>query len=335
MKNNIILPILIVLFLYSCENIFFDEDLASTDPYENFEYLWNECNEKYTYFELKKVNWNEIKNEYYNKLYPGISDDSLFNVLGGMLSELKDDHANLVSNFQTSFYGVEYTSQDNFDWRIIIDNYIGDNYYITGPFAHNFVENNEIGYLRLSTFSNQIDPNNLDYIIEKYSNTKGIILDIRENGGGAIANVFKIIDRFVDKETLVYYSRIKSGKAHNDFTNPSAAYVEPYDGIRYTKSVIVLTDRGTYSSGSLLALATKALPNVRLVGDTTGGGLGMPNGGQLPNGWRYRFSITQTLTLDKLADYENGVPPDITINFDWNDSNKDEILEFAINELLK
>ncbi len=334
MMRNIILSAIALLLLSSCEKILFEKDMASTNPHENFEYLWNECNEKYAYFNLKGVDWTQVKAEVQGKLHIGMSEDSLFNVLGGMLKELKDDHANLVSNFNTSFYGVEYQAQDNFDWRIIVDNYITKDYYLSGPFAHNYLENKAIGYIRYSSFSNSIDPASLDFVLDRYQNAKGLILDLRENGGGSIANVFKILSRFIEAETLVFHSRIKAGAAHNEFTEASGAYVQPYDGIRYTKDIIVLTDRGTYSSGSLLALATKAIPNISLVGDTTGGGLGMPNGGQLPNGWTYRFSITQTLTLDKKPDYENGVPPEIMVQFDWSDLNRDEILEMAINELL-
>lgn len=319
---------------FACEKIIFEEELASTEPQENFEYLWNECNEKYTYFDLKGVDWDQIKTVYSNKLYPGMSEDSLFNVLGGMLNELRDDHANLISNFSTSFYGVEYQAQDNFDWRVIVDHYLTDNYLISGPFAHNFIAERRIGYIRLSSFSNEIRPEHLDFILERYKNTKGLVLDIRENGGGAVANVFNILSRFVASKTLVYYSRIKAGIAHDDFSEVSGAYIEPYSGVKYSNTVIVLTDRGTYSSGSLLALATKALPNISLMGDATGGGLGIPNGGQLPNGWTYRFSISQTLTLDQQPDYENGVPVDIPAQFDWNDLTRDEILEAAIDTLL-
>jgi len=323
------------LFLMtSCEKVLFEDDFASINPHENFEYLWNECNEKYAYFDLKEVDWDAIKAVYANKVYEGMSEDSLFNVLGAMLKELKDDHANLISNFNTSFYGVEYQAQDNFDWRLVVDHYIGQDYYLSGPFAHNFIANNKVGYIRLSTFTDPIESQSLDFILDRYKSTEGLILDLRENGGGSISNVFQILSRFVESETLVYYSRIKAGVGHDDFSNASGAYVQPYDGVRYTKNVMVLTDKGTYSSGSLLALATKAIPQVSLVGDTTGGGLGIPNGGQLPNGGTYRFSITQTLTIDKKPDYENGVPPDITIQFDWSNLERDELLEAAINKLL-
>ncbi len=333
-KTLQLLSVFTFLLMTSCEKVLFQEDVTSSNPNENFEYLWNECNEKYSYFSLKEVDWSKVKNEYSNKVYVGMSDDSLFNVLGGMLKELKDDHVNLVSNFSTSFYGVEYRGQDNFNWRVLVDNYLTTDFQISGPFTHNFIANNEVGYIRLSSFANSIDSENLNFMLDRYKNTKGLILDLRSNGGGAIANVFTLLSRFVESETIVFYSKIKSGPGHEEFTDPSAAKVHPSSNIRYTSDIVVLTDRGTYSSGSLMALATKALPNVTLIGDTTGGGLGMPNGGQLPNGWRYRFSITQTLTTDKRPDFENGVPPDIKAQFDWSDLSKDEILDRAITELL-
>jgi len=323
-----------LLLLCSCEKIWLEKDLASNSPMDNFEYLWNECNEKYSYFDLKNVDWEMVKTEYAAKLYEGMTDDSLFNVLGDMLSELKDDHANLFSDFNTSFYGVEYMGQDNFDWRIIVDHYITQDFYLSGSFSHNFIENEQIGYIRLSSFSDVITEGNLNFMLTRYKDTKGLILDLRENGGGKIANVFTLLSRFVQTETLVNYSLIKNGPGHDDFSEPVAVLVQPFDGIRYDRPIAVLTDRGTYSSGSLLSLATKTLPNVFLVGDATGGGLGMPNGGQLPNGWIYRFSVTQSLTLDKEPDFENGVPPDIEVFFDWSDLQRDEILERAILELL-
>lgn len=331
-KNNIFLLVLL-LILSSCEKVLFEENLASTDPQKNFEYLWNQCNEKYSYFDLKEIDWEAVKTEYSANLYDGISQDSLFNVLGGMLTELEDDHTNLISNFNVSFFGTSYLGQDNFYGRLVEDNYLNQKFYISGPFAHDFLDNEQIGYVRFPAFQGTVDKTNLDFILERYKDTKGLILDLRENGGGAVSDVFDILSRFVEEKTLTNYSRIKNGPGRNDFSDPEPVYVSPYAGIRYTNKVIMLVDRGTYSAGSFTALATKAIPNIILMGDTTGGGLGLPNGGQLPNGWTYRFSITQALTLDKSPDYENGVPPDIEVLFDWNDLTTDEVLERAILEL--
>lgn len=173
----------------------------------------------------------------------------------------------------------------------------------------------------------------LDFILDRYQNTKGLIFDVRENGGGDISEVFKLVSCFIDTTTLVYHSRLRNGTGHDEFTNPEPVYVYPRSGTKYLKPVAVLTDRGTYSAGSFFSLSTKAVDNLIMIGDTTGGGLGLPNGGQLPNGWTYRFSISQALTLDFNPAYENGVPPDISVSFDWNDLTKDEILERAILEL--
>ena len=82
----------------------------------------------------------------------------------------------------------------------------------------------------------------------------------------------------------------------------------------YSNPVLVLTDRGCFSAASTFAVATLAYDNIRLMGDTTGGGMGLPAMGALPNGWRYRLSVTRTLALDG-RNYENGVPPDILLKF--------------------
>ncbi len=322
-----------VFLLTSCEKLVFEQDQASEDPFVNFEYLWHECDTKYSFFDVKGVNWNEIKSEYEAKLFDGMTNDSLFSVLGGMLNELRDDHTNLISNFNISTYGVYKTGQDNFDFRVITDNYLSDDVYYSGPFIHDFVDDGNVGYIRFGAFTGTIDANNLDFIIDRYKDTKGLVLDLRENGGGASTDVHSLLSRFVDTKTLLYYTRIKNGPAHDDFTEAEPVYLEPYDGIRYSKKVVVLVDRGTYSAGSFTSLATKAIPNLVLMGDTTGGGLGQPNGGQLPNGWKYRFSITQTLSLEHSPEFENGVPPDIPVLFDWSDLTKDEILDAAIAEL--
>ncbi len=333
MKKYLIYGALIPVFI-SCEKAFFEPKGESLNPQENLDYLWQQCDEKYAFFEVKNIDWDQVKMTYSSKLYDGMSDDSLFTVLGGMLTELKDDHTNLISNFNISRFGVNYLGQDNFDWRIVEDHYLNQDYYITGPFLHNFIANGEVGYIRFPSFTGSMSIEHWSFMLERYENTKGLILDLRENGGGAVTDVFNLLSHFVETPTTVYYSKVKTGKGHNDFSELEEAVVIPSPSSLYLRKVMVLVDRGTYSAGSFTAIATKALPNMVLVGDTTGGGLGLPNGGQLPNGWKYRFSITQTLTLDKNADYEMGVPPDIPALFDWSDLTKDEVIETALLEIL-
>ena len=332
--KKIIIACLFLPVLISCEKILFEESKKSIKAQENFDYLWKQCNEKYSYFEVKDIDWELVRLKYSSRIYADMSQDSLFNVLGGMLRELKDDHTNLISGFNVSRFGVVYLGQDNFDWRIVEDHYLNRDYLISGPFSHNFLANGEVGYIRFPSFTGTMNKENLNYILNKYKNTKGLIIDLRENGGGAVSDVFKLLSRFIEEPRVVYYSRIKNGKEHTNFSSIEPVIIAPSKEIRYTKKVMMLVDRGTYSAGSLTSIATKAIPNITLVGDTTGGGLGLPNGGQLPNGWTYRFSVTQTLSLDKNPVYEKGVPPDVSVLMDWSDLTKDEVIEEALNQIL-
>lgn len=321
------------MFLLSCEKIFFDKEISSKSPQINFDYLWKKCYHNYSFFEYKNIDWNDIKQKYQPLIYENMTQEDLFKVLADMLRELRDAHTNLYSNMNISFFPIQKLGPDNFEWRTITDNYLPTNYHITGPFRHDFLLNsNNIGYIRYATFMGDINDTQLDFVLRRYANTNGLIIDIRENGGGAANNVFKLLSRFIDEKTLVYYSRHKSGPELNNFSDYFPTNIEPSEKVRYLKKVMLLTDRSTYSAGSFTTLAAKAISNITIIGDTTGGGLGIPNGGQLPNGWTYRFSVSQAVDLN-YNNYENGVPPDVVSYFDWTNLNIDEVIERAIQEI--
>jgi len=325
---------MIALTLTSCEETFFEESLDTNDPYESFDYLWNEIDRKYAYLDYKGVDWNALRTKYRAQITPGISDDALFNIMGAMLNELRDGHTNLISSFNISRFDVRKLGPENIDFRVIEENYLPKDYYRTGPFSHDFIADGQVGYLRFEAFTGTVDEDNLDFILNRYKDTKGLILDLRQNGGGDAADIYEILGRFVTTDVVVYRSYIKSGPGKDEFSEPIEAVAKPKGYVKYLKKVMVLVDRGTYSAGSFFSLATKALPNLVLIGDTTGGGLGQPNGGQLPNGWGYRFSITKTLDLNG-NNYENGVPPDIYSILDKEAAldGIDTVLERALDEL--
>ena len=330
--NKIIILIISCISLTSCENYFFSADKSSSNPYDNFEYLWNELDKKYSYFELKNIDWDEIKTKYELRIYDNMSEKQLFEVLADMMNELKDDHSNLVSPFNVSVYNLPLQKEANYNARTV-QKYYTPTTERTGSFTHGYINNTNIAYIRYSSFSDGISDAHLDYILNKYANTTGLILDLRENGGGSMFNIPMLLERFIDSRTLVAYTKTRNGKGRNDFSDRATFYMNPSNGKKYLSKVMVLIDRGSYSATSFFALSTKAIPNLTLVGDTTGGGGGMPNGGQLPNGWTYRFSISQLLDLEGKNYAEEGVAPDVLASFDWTDLTKDEIIEKAIESI--
>lgn len=324
--------ILLLINGSSCEKILMEEEPAN-DPVTNFEYLWNTANEKYSFFEYKGIDWNKVYNKYRPQVSSEMSDYELFDVLARMLNELRDGHVNLTAPFDVSRYSFKYNAPENFDFRLIKDHYIGWEYRITGSLVNTIFERDSlsIGYIYYSSFMQPVQSADIDFVISSLWHTDGIILDMRNNGGGSVINIYQIGSRFADTERLIYRSYMKTGPGYDDFGEPAEVTMKPGGANQYTKPVILLTNRGCFSATSFFASAMKAFPHVIQVGDTTGGGLGAPAGFELPNGWGYRFSVSQTLSPDG-QNWENGVPPDITV---WMDPEHemigiDDIMEKAI-----
>ncbi len=336
---RLVLPVFVFALLFSgCDQIVLDENPGIT-PRENFEYLWKECNEKYAFFEYKGIDWDAVYKQYSPRVSNSINQDSVFKVLFAMLNELRDGHVNLVSPFNVSRFEIALLGPENINERLVLEKYLNKDYYDTGPFKHNFLADGQIGYIRYPSFTGSVSEFDLNFMLYRYRNTKGLILDLRQNGGGNAGNVLKILNRFASQRTLLYQSYLKNGPGREDFSAPSPAYAIPpnsKDLLMYSRKVAVLTDRGTFSAASFFTLGSMALSNMIRIGDTTGGGLGIPNGGQLPNGWTYRLSVSRTLSPDG-SNYENGIPPDIRVLLDPKDVEKgvDTVIERAVEELLR
>jgi C-terminal processing protease CtpA/Prc len=333
MKKIALLLTLIVLFS-SCEKLLFEENKASADPYVNFDYLWNQIDQKYSYFEFKNIDWTQTRDYYRTQIHEDMTEEQLFNVLGSMMDVLKDDHSNLISSFNISRYNLRIQHESNYSEHVVNRYYI-PNFKTTGAFHHDLIDNGQVGYIRYESFMSEISSEQMDYLTQYYHNTKGLILDLRANGGGSIGNIFIILEAFCKEQKLAAYSINRDGPNHNDFGEKQPIYVLKGKGNIYEKPVMVLIDRYSYSATTFFSLITKAFDQIKLVGDTTGGGGGLPNGGQLPNGWNYRFSVSQLLDLQGNNYAEAGVPPDICVSFNWNNMTQDEIIDAAVSEIHK
>jgi hypothetical protein len=328
--NFMSLILLAALFLTSC-----DKDLEVEDsPRENFELLWKTIDERYCFFEHKKdsiKDWNDVYDEYSPMIHDDMSQYDLFNVLGSMLNELKDGHVNLVSAFDVSRYDLQGDYPFNFDINVLEGSrYLGKDYKKAGGILYKRLSD-DVGYMYYSSFSNSFNDSNLNHILYHFKDTKGIIIDIRNNGGGAATNVEALADRFVDEKLVVGYWQYKTGKAHGALSVPRKIYLEPdVDNLRYLRKVVVLTNRGCYSAANDFVQTMKGLPNVKIVGDRTGGGAGMPVSSELPNGWSVRFSTAPY--MDKDMKYtEFGIEPDVYVDMSKDDAERgiDSIIELA------
>lgn len=310
------------------------------DPKGNFDALWTILDEHYCFFEEKGVDWNEVYNRYVAKISNGMTSEELFLVCAGMLDELKDGHVNLSSSFNTSYYRKWWSDYpQNYNERIVQEYYFNFNYRSTGGIDFGILPEN-IGYMHYGSFSDDIGEGNLDNVLAYFSTCNGLIIDVRDNGGGDLTNVETLVRRFITERSLAGYISHKTGKGHGEFSEPYAYYYEPADEgrVMWGKPVVVLTNRSTYSAANNFVAIMKLLPRVTVAGATTGGGSGMPFSSELPCGWTVRFSACSI--LDAMGNStENGVDPtegcavdmDIEATLDGHDT----ILDFAIGYLTR
>lgn len=316
MKKYIIL-LLISGILLSCEKALLDEN-PGTDPRSNFESLWKTVGDKYAFFELKDIDWDSVYTHYSPQVTPDITDEELFSILDSMLYDLRDGHVNLVSPFNISRNWQWYLDHpDNFDMEVMERFYLGENHRIAGGIRYTIIDS--VGYIYYGSFSSGFSNENLDAVMRSLENTRGLIVDVRHNGGGVLNNAFALSRRLVstEKEALVTFE--KTGPGPEDFGKGLSYTIGPSDGVNYEGPVVVLTNRRSYSATNTFAAVLYGFENITIMGDQTGGGGGIPVDFELPNGWRYRFSATTSaIPLEDGSYYniESGVPPHIEASTD-------------------
>ncbi len=330
--------------LVGCEKIYFKDDPSNT-PEHNFELFWKDFDMYYSQFGIRNMNWDSV----YAVVKPqsaNMTEDQLYNILSGVVVELNDMHVSLYTNHCSASW--KGWGQGKYPSGKLLN---PNKYLITGSpqnstvFEYREFKNYNIGYIIINTFSGTINGGTnrtddryslIDNILDKFKDKDGIIIDVRWNGGGNSWNAETVASRFADEKRIASRHRSKIGPGKNDFSDWLNWYIEPNGSYQYTKPVVVLTSRKTSSSAEDYVMDMQVLPNVTIVGDTTGGGTGSPVFRELPNGWTYRLSTSYAETADnKLVD-SKGIIPDVTVQTSVADSISgiDRILEKGL-EILK
>ena len=336
-KNKIIISLWILTSLF-CSCI--TEDVPGNTPQGNFEALWNIIDSQYCFLDYKNkeygLDWDAIYREYKEKLTPNMSNKDLFQVLSSMLEELRDGHVNLVARHETSQYREWYDSYPANFMDTIQRIYLGKDYVVSSGLKYKILEDN-IAYVYYESFNSAVGESNLDEVLNELAICDGLILDVRNNGGGMLTLSDRWAARFTNEKVLTGYMCHKTGKGHNDFSTPIAVYVEPaIDRVRWQKPVVVLTNRRSYSSTNDFVNKMKQFPKVVIVGDKTGCGSVLPFSSELPNGWSVRFSASPMYDPD-MKHIEFGIEPDIKVDMTSEDiqKGKDTLIETAREYLRK
>jgi carboxyl-terminal processing protease len=121
----------------------------------------------------------------------------------------------------------------------------------------------DVLYLRISSFDNNVAEHLSKYIIENKEMTKGIILDLRNNPGGSLNQAIETVDLFVDEGTIVS----QKGKTKSE----NSSFQATTDGTITKVPVVVLINGGSASASEIVSGALQDFKRAVVVGEESFG----------------------------------------------------------------
>lgn len=150
---------------------------------------------------------------------------------------------------------------------------------------------NNIGYIKIeNSLGNEYLIAQFDSVLDKYINTKALIIDLRETPSGGNTTIARaILGRFIDKE-LPYQKHIYTiEEKETGIKRTTLELVSPRNKI-YTKPVYILVGNWTGSMGEGIAIGFEGMKRAKILGTKMAGLLGEIYSFETPN-LKIPFSI--------------------------------------------
>jgi carboxyl-terminal processing protease len=202
---------------------------------------------------------------------------------------------------------------------------------------------NNIAYLALNTFNtDQVVPF-FESHFAAISQTRGLIIDLRNNGGGNGQFGFEILGQLVDQpfmqSTFISRTYSPSGRAWGEPVKLEEIVYDwkPYKGRVYSKPVVLIVGPSTYSAAEDFTVAFRQANRGLIIGEPTGGSTGQPYFFRVPGGG-YAWVCTKRDTFNNGTDFVGtGIVPDAEVKRSLPDlhKGKDNVIEYARRQLLE
>lgn len=187
---------------------------------------------------------------------------------------------------------------------------------------------NNIAYIQLTTFGDTTSADLRKQLTELLAkNPKGLILDLRNNGGGYLNTAIEVVSEFISNGVVMY-------EEHGDGSRDTFTALP--GGLATKIPLVVLVNKGTASASEITAGAIQDYGRGQLVGEKTYGKGSVQNLNNLDNNQgAVRITIARWLTPKERQIDKIGLTPDVVVELTEADitAGKDPQLEKAI-ELL-
>jgi hypothetical protein len=305
------------------------------DPVHAFDVFWQTFEENYPFFKAKGVDWHAVRDRYRPRIDSQTTPARLFAVFREMVAPLHDAHVAVLAGDTGTFTAVRPgtempTPQLDAKVRKFIEKRDlggrGLRQFAGGRIGYADLPGGQ-GYLRISGFTGYTEQGTyaadraelrrtLDAVLtpERTARLRGLILDLRVNGGGSDSLGLETAARLTRRPFFAY-----AKAARNDpydpgkFTRPQPAYVRPAPGRpRYAGPIAVLTGGSTLSAGETFTQALLERPGRTVrIGQHTQGVFSDTLERRLPNGWSFLLPNEEFRTRDGRTFDGVGIPPHI------------------------
>jgi carboxyl-terminal processing protease len=300
---------------------------------EIFDAVWNAFDHEYAMFAIKpKVDWDKLRETYRPRAAIAKNNQDLASAIAEMLNQLEDLHVYVeVDGQYIPGYNRDRPLNANPNARASLIGKIAstDNGLVWGKTGDG------IGYISIDKLTDPALPEDFDEILEKMADTKGLIFDLRFNGGGSEPLGQQITGRFLDCPRVYSLSQYRSGPKHTDLTANSERTCKPEGPWHYVGPVVLLQGQKTMSSAESFALMLAQCPQVTTLGDRTAGSSGNPR--RVEPGAGIVVNLPRWIDMDpagKPIDFV-GVSPQIKIEAKPDDfsGERDPVLAAALERL--
>ncbi len=183
---------------------------------------------------------------------------------------------------------------------------------IVSPSVKYEVTSNNVGYLRISRFAESDTVALATKAAEEFKqkNVKGVVLDLRGNGGGYLDSAQKISSLWLNGSMVVQEKR--DGRVTETLYAGSDA---PLKGVK----TVVLVDGGSASASEIVAGALHDNQAAQLVGLKTFGKGSVQEIVDLPDGSKLKVTVAKWFTPNGKNISEEGIAPDIEVKISDDD----------------
>lgn len=306
--------------------------IATGEAESAFDQLWQAFDSKYAMFVLRpEVDWTKLRDEYRPKAIASKDTMEFAGVCAEMLKPLRDLHvwftvageyvpifnrprtANSNPDAHSSFFSL-HQERHGVQWAVTVD---------------------KIGFIAIYGWNDPAVPSECQTALENMRDTRGLIVDVRLNGGGSEDQAMEFAGRFLKEEFVYGYSQYRNGPAHTNLTEKFARKAGPRGPWRYDRPVVVLIGQKCMSSCESFVGMMTGDPNVTTMGDHTCGSSGNPEVINLP--------LHMAVSVPQWIDYrpdgkpvdERGFEPQIRFEPDADafSGQKDALLAGALDRL--